>query len=55
MFKNDVNPLNSFWICTRAQVSPILKLTLIEVLLNQQANKMKAFVGLDCADMFCFG
>ena len=55
MFKNDVNPRNFFLICTRAQVSPILKLTLIEAHLNKEANKMKDFVGLGCADILFFG
>jgi len=52
MFKNNVNQVNLFKICTRAQVSPILKLTIIEAHLNKQANKIKDFVGLGCADIF---
>jgi len=56
MFKNDVNSLIFFKICTRAQVSPISKLTLIEAhLKKKQANTMKDVVGLGCADILYFG
>jgi len=34
---------------------PILKPTLLEAHLNKEANKMKDFVGLGCADILFFG
>jgi len=45
MFKNDQST-HFFQICTRARVSSISKLALIEAHLNKKANKIKAFVGL---------